>query len=705
MKKYRNRITIVALTLLVSFLFACGDRVDRTYRRGLRLARQKKYDQAVGEMRRLLQAEPDSIRARNALGQIYRAQNLYTRAIEELTLATEMSREDPVPVYNLAGLHWDLEDLDLAELYYQQAIEIDPNFAPALYRLGAVRARAGDWPGAEKYFRAFLQADPEDPVPGHNNLGVILWRMGERSAALLEFEKGFKASSRHPEILYNFGVASLLLDPKTRQGVDLLLDYFRVRSDGQERMALKRLLEKSSLISSTVDGLFVRDDYFRQGDAYEAAGQYHQAEIEYRQALHLDPSSADLHYRLGRLYDRFLSDQARAVSHYESFLKLRPRSPSAGEAIDRLNALRPPLAAVVNPPKRTPRLASSPPSVPPIPIRTSLPEPGQCWEQVKRLAAEGDSDVALAAGRRCLEVSPDYAPGHFELGKLLLARGDYSAAADSLLRARKLDPESLADKSLGRAYVLLGAESLAAGRFQESIDYYGKAREEGMVAEADEGLWKSHHNYFRRLQESGDYPAAARQLENALKLGPKVEKDYIELADLYRERLNNPDRARLYYRKYLELFPRGKHTELAREHLQPLRPPATPVPPRPVLTPPARLSAVEHYNQGARYQKKAQLDAARKEYLRAIRLRPDFYQAYYNLGLIYLQAGNRDRALAAFKETARLNPDFPQVQLSLFNLYYYHYQMKNLARPYGLRYIELAPNTPQAEELRRGLGI
>ena len=31
--------------------------------------------------------------------------------------------------------------------------------------------------------------------------------------------------------------------------------------------------------------------------------------------------------------------------------------------------------------------------------------------------------------------------------------------------------------------------------------------------------------------------------------------------------------------------------------------------------------------------------------------------------------------------------------------------MKNLARPYALRYIELAPQTRQAEELRRGLGI
>lgn len=705
MKKNRNRVAIVALTLLVSLLFACGDRADRTYRRGLRLARQKKYDQAVGEMRRLLQAEPDSIRARNALGQIYRAQNLYTRAIEELTLAAEMSREDPVPVYNLAGLYWDLDDLDQADRYYQQAIEIDPNFAPALYRLGAVSARAGDWSAAEGYFRAFLRTDPEDSAPGYNNLGVILWKKGKRAAAYQEFEKGFKADSPHPELLYNFGVASLLLKRQTRQGVDLLLDYFRVRSDGQERLAVKRLLEKSDLISSTDDGLFSRDDYFRQGDAYEAAGQYHLAEKEYRQALQLDQSSADLHYRLGRLYDRFLSDQSRAISHYETFLKLRPRSASAGEVIDRLNALRPPLTAVVPTPKRISRPDSSPMSAPPIPIRTALPAPDQCWEQVKRLAAEGDLDRALTAGRRCLKASPDYVPGHLELGKLLLIQGDYSAAAESLLWARKLDPDSQIDRSLGRAYVLLGAESLAAGRFQESIDYYKKARAEGMVAEADEGLWKSHHNYFRRLQESGNYPLAVQELESALKLRPKVEKDYIELADLYRERLNNPARARLYYRKYLELFPRGRYIELAREHLQPARPPATPVPSRPVLPPPAKLSAVEHYNQGAVYQREGRIREAREEYLQAIRLRSDFYQAYYNLGLIYLQAGDHDRALAAFKESARLKPDFPQAQLSLFNLYYHHYRMKNLARPYALRYIELAPNTRQAEELRRGLGI
>jgi len=88
-----------------------------------------------------------------------------------------------------------------------------------------------------------------------------------------------------------------------------------------------------------------------------------------------------------------------------------------------------------------------------------------------------------------------------------------------------------------------------------------------------------------------------------------------------------------------------------------------------------------------------------------LRRQPEFYQAFYNLGLVYYQEGRADQALAAFKEAARLNPDFPPAQLSLFNLYYYHYRMKNLARPHALRYIELAPDTPQARELRRGLGI
>lgn len=707
MKKNRNRILAAALSLLLLLPAACGNRADRTYRQGLRLARQKKYDQAVGELRRLLQMEPESARARNALGQIYRAQNLYSRAIEELTLAVEVGRDDPVPAYNLGGVYWDLEDMEGAARCYRRSLDIDPRFAPALFRLGVVLKRQGQPEAAAEYFRAFLEADPENPAPGHNNLGVLLWEKGDRAAALGEFEEARKTGSSHPEILYNFGVSSLLLERQNRRGVAALLDYFRARPDGRERMELKRLLEKSNLVVATEAGLFTRDDYLRQGEAYESAGQYHPAEKEYRRALELDPASADAHYRLGRIYDRFLGEGERAVIHYESFLTLRPRSSSAGEVIARLGELRParpeaPFAA----PAGSPR---PPPPSTPAPAAPLPPGPEEYCRRGERLASEGAFDRAAAAFRQCLETSPEYLPALIGLGNALLAGGgDYAGAETALLRARELNPGAPVREPLGRVYILRGASALAAGRFEEAMGFYRRARAEGLTAAADEGLWKAHHNYFRRLRETGDYPAAARQLEKSLELRPEVEEDYIELAELYREELNRPERAQFYYGRYLELFPRGKQADRVRQGLRPAPSP------RPAAPPPAAAkvpvdrgepSALEYYNRGAVYQREGKHAAAREEYLKAVRRRPDFYQAFYNLGLVYNQEGRTDQALAAFKEAARLNRNFPQAQLSLFNLYYYHYRMKNLARPHGLRYIELAPDTPPARELRRELGI
>lgn len=704
MKQILERRIIVGLALLCLLGSACGNRADRTYRRGLRLARQKKYDQAVGEMRRLIQIDPESVRARNALGQIYRAQNLYTRAIEELNLAVEMSREDPLPAYNLAGLHWDLEDWEEAGRYYRQALKIDPEFSPGLYRLGAVSLRMGRPEAAEGYFREFLATDPEDPAPGHNNLGVLLWRRGEREEAFSEFDQARRANPRHPEILYNFGVASLILDREERRGVEALFDYFRLRPGERERLELKRLLEGSSLVSATEAGLFTRDDYLRQGEEYETAGQYRLAEDEYLRALELDPDSADAHYRLGGIYDRFLGDRERAVSHYESYLKLRPRSSSAGRVISRLNELRPSLApGPVSEPEGKLSPAPLPTPAGPVP-----PAEEEYYREGERLAREGEFGRAADAYRRCLEADPEYPSARLGLGRALLAAGDSAGAAAALSRARELDPGAPVAKPLGRAYVLLGAGSLAAGRFEEAIGHYQMAREEGMTAEADEGIWKAHHNYSRHLRERGDYRAAVRQLERSLELRPEVEEDYFTLAGLYGDRLNDPRRARDYYQKYLELFPRGKFADRARESLRPVRaerPPATPVPRPPASPPPVRMTAVEHYNRGAVYQREGRDGEAAAEYRQAIRLKPDFYQAYYNLGIVHHRAGRTDPALAAFKEAARLNPDFAPAQLSLFNLYYHHYRMKNLARPHALRYIQLAPGTPQAEELRRGLGL
>ncbi|MFH1039398.1 MAG: tetratricopeptide repeat protein [PVC group bacterium] len=689
------------LILLAAAASGCGDRAARTYQRGLRLARQRKYDQAVVEMRRLIQMDPENAKAHNALGQIYRAQNLYTKAIEELTLSVEMNNSDPELPYNLGCLYRDLEDLSRTESCYRQAVEIDPRFAPALYRLGAVCADLGKDVEAEKHFQAFLAVDPDRPAPGHNNLGVLLWKKGNRAEARAEFEKALESEPELPEALYNFGVSSLLLSEKDRRGTEALLAYLGNRPHTREEPALKRLLEQAGAVSASESGLLSRDDYLKRGRGYEAAGQFHLAEKEYRRALELDPSAGDVHYRLGMLYDTFLGDTVGAVHHYETFLAANLGSSRAPEVIARLKNVRSRMGGHL---LAGEGLLSTPPAVSgPSPAWTAPPPAlgaDDYYREGERLEKEGETARAISAFQRCLELRPEHPKAHLGLGIASLAQGDYEKAVSALQKARSLDGSLPVREHLARAYLLLGAGALSSKRLDESIAYYQKAREEGSREDADEGLWKAHHACFRSHARDGDFSSAAAHLKACLELKPEVADDYLALGDLYAQNLNDRKRARTYYALYLDRAPEGKDADRIKEFIGPSpaqKPPAA-APARPPT-----VSAADHYNRGANYQRAGQFEAARQEYLRAINARPDFYQAFYNLGTLYNQAGRPDEALSTYKQAARLKPDFALAQLAIFNLYYHNYKMKNLARPFAERYVQLAPGTPQAKELLQWL--
>jgi len=697
----------LSLCILLTFTSGCGDRAERTYKRGLRLARQKKYDQAEVEIRRLIRMDPDNARAHNALGQIYRAQNLYTEAIEELTLSVEMSASDPELPYNLGCLYRDLENLPKAEEYYKQAIEIDPGFAPALYRLGALYSDRGEPGKAEKYFREFLVANPYRPAPGLNNLGVILWRSGRKEEARSKFKEALEDEPDLSAALYNFGIAALSLNEKDKEGAKSLLAYLKACPHSREGPELKRFLLRTGAVSASDSGIFSRDDYINRGREFEDAGQFRPAVKEYHRALRLDPNSSEAHYRLGIIYDRYLEDRANAIHHYEIFLAGNRRSSHAPEVISRLKEVRLKVGAEVlagNGLLPTPSPPALPP-LPPPPSGTTTPaltaegffRKGEEWRE------KGEPARAINAYQESLKLSPDNPRAYFGVGAASLVLTEYEAAISALLKARSLDQSLPVKKLLTRAYLRLGAGALSSRQFQESIEYYEKARAEGSVEQAEEGLWKAYHASFRDRYQDEDYKAAAGYLRRCLKLKPDVADDYLAMGDLYTEKLGDRKEGRHNYDKYLELAPRGKEAERVREILEPPRPAATPARVEPTPVQPVKYSAVEHYNRGTSYQQSGNYESARKEYLQAINLKPDFYQAYYNLGVLYNKDNQPSKALSAYKKAASLNPNFPRAQLAIFNLYYHHYKMKNLARPYAERYVKLAPGTPQAKELSKWL--
>ncbi len=53
------------------------------------------------------------------------------------------------------------------------------------------------------------------------------------------------------------------------------------------------------------------------------------------------------------------------------------------------------------------------------------------------------------------------------------------------------------------------------------------------------------------------------------------------------------------------------------------------------------------------------------EFREAVRLRPDFAEAYNNLGLVLTQADDDSAAIAAFREAIRIRPDYADAHANL----------------------------------------
>jgi Flp pilus assembly protein TadD len=79
--------------------------------------------------------------------------------------------------------------------------------------------------------------------------------------------------------------------------------------------------------------------------------------------------------------------------------------------------------------------------------------------------------------REIVQLKPDYAEAHYELGKALLQQGDIKGAVQSLEVAAKLKPdESYVHYQLGRAYLQAGRKAEGESHIETSKQLKEKAR-------------------------------------------------------------------------------------------------------------------------------------------------------------------------------------------------------------------------------------
>ncbi len=109
----------------------------------------------------------------------------------------------------------------------------------------------------------------------------------------------------------------------------------------------------------------------------------------------------------------------------------------------------------------------------------------------------------------------------------------------------------------------------------------------------------------------------------------------------------------------------------------------------------ASPAALAQYRKGERLAKEGQFTEAVAAYRQAIRLEPDYPQAYYEMGLAYAGLNQYPDAVKAFKEAARLQPEMGLIYENLGVVYIKMGQWRE-ARDALAEAIRLHPDSPEA---------
>ena len=272
-----------------------------------------------------------------------------------------------------------------------------------------------------------------------------------------------------------------------------------------------------------------------------------------------------------------------------------------------------------------------------------------------RCKDQGKLDEAVACYRRALELKPDYAEAHNNLGNALKDQGKLDEAVACYRRALELKPD------YAEAHNNLGIALKDQGKLDEAIACYRRALElKPDYAEAHNNLGNALKDqgkldeavacYRRALELKPDYAEAHNNLGNALKDQGKLD----EAVACYRRALElKPDYAEAHNNLGNALKDQGKLDEAVACYRRALE-----------LKPDY---AEAHNNLGDAFKDQGKLDEAVACYRRALELKPDYAEAHNNLGNALKDQGKLDEAVACYRRALELKPDYAEAHNNLGN--------------------------------------
>ena len=118
-------------------------------------------DQAEVELARVVSEHPNFLEGRAEHGVALAKVKRYREAIAELKAASNLGYRDAVMYYHLGLSYSETGDARLAIEAYQEAVEVDPNYAAAYLRLALQYRKSGELSKAHQYYRKACKLSEE----------------------------------------------------------------------------------------------------------------------------------------------------------------------------------------------------------------------------------------------------------------------------------------------------------------------------------------------------------------------------------------------------------------------------------------------------------------------------------------------------------------------------------------------------------------
>src|SRR6202011_1471579 len=267
-------------------------------------------------------------------------------------------------------------------------------------------------------------------------------------------------------------------------------------------------------------------------------------------------------------------------------------------------------------------------------------------EAMQHLQAGADAekqrhfDVAIAEFKKATELAPTLAQGFVNLGQAYMEHQDYGAAIAPLKHALELSP------GLAAAHQLLGYALLAQGYNAEAIPHLEKVHEQTALGIAQIGtgqLPQAVENLQAALAQEPNDPDLPYYLGRASGLLSKQAIDTLQAAD--------PGSSRAHQAHAENYFVLRQMPQAEKEFLEALR---------------LRPDIPElHLQLGLVYAGSTQWPKAEQQFRAQSKLQPGNAEGAYRLGTALLQQGKATEALEELKRSNDRKPDMPETLYSL----------------------------------------